>query len=796
MPPEEHFDSSDTLIPGEPHAGTDRTVDAHETSGTQIGRYRLIQKIGEGGMGEVWLAEQKEPIRRRVALKLIKAGMNSREVVARFESERQVLALMDHPAIAKVLDAGATPEGAPYFVMEYVAGVPITTYCDDRKLSTRERMQLFMRVCEGVQHAHQKAIIHRDLKPSNILVTEVDGRAMPKIIDFGVAKALSQKLIADTLFTRVGAMIGTLEYMSPEQALSSGMDVDTRTDVYSLGIILYELLAGAVPRDLRRIAFDEFLRRLRQDDPQKPSTAISTHDPATSMELARNRRTVPRTLAKEIRGDLDNIVLKAMHREPARRYRSVEQMSEDILRHLENRPVIARPDTVGYRLSRFAVRNRWGITAAMAVLLSLAAGTAVSVHQAIVARQRFDQVRKLAGRFIALNKEVARLPGSTAVREKLVATGLEYLSNLAHSAGDDPSLLDELGQAYAQISFAQGAAGDPSLGKTESALASLRKAVEFESRAAALDPAYQIKVANLQSSLAYQEMVGGHLPEARKDLTAAAALLNRLRAQKPDDLNLLKLSAGVAFYEGDLAAEEGRKLDGLHNYQRARQMIENYCRLSPNKQGRYQLHMVSISEAESLAENGRYDEALKRLRESEPIIESLLAAEPDNPNYIREKMAAANRESLIYDGEGEQNLGKPVEAVAAGRRYVALAQQLIDADPHNASARLSLAVANFQLSYPLGKIDPAESLRLAQDSIRILDEDLARSPNSYLLRSRRARAFRYLAYALSRNSRPAEARRAMEKAIDIQRQLLSETPSNTVEREQLEFSQKVLSGLK
>src|SRR5579864_6481417 len=265
--------------------------DADVTSGldesgatTVIGRYHLLQRIGEGGMGEVWLAEQKEPVRRRVALKLVKAGMNTREVIARFESERQALALMDHPAIAKVLDAGSTAQGAPYFVMEYVAGVPITAYCDNHRLSTRDRLELFMRVCEGVQHAHQKAIIHRDLKPSNILVTESDGRAAPKIIDFGVAKALTHELTAETMFTRVGAVIGTPEYMSPEQANSSGEDIDTRTDVYSLGVIFYELLAGAPPIDLRRIAFDEFLRRLREEEPPKPSTKIRTLDQARSEE--------------------------------------------------------------------------------------------------------------------------------------------------------------------------------------------------------------------------------------------------------------------------------------------------------------------------------------------------------------------------------------------------------------------------------------------------------------------------------------------------------------------------------
>src|ERR1700678_3525391 len=247
------------------------TVDDSHASQRTIGPYRLLELIGEGGMGQVWLAEQNQPVRRRVALKLIKVGMDTREVVARFESERQALALMDHPAIAKVFDAGPTSQGAPYFVMEYVAGVPITAYCDNHRLNTRERLELFMRVCEGVQHAHQKTFIHRDLKPSNILVTEVDGHPAPKIIDFGVAKALTQKLTADTMFTRLGALVGTPEYMSPEQALSSGEDIDTRTDVYSLGIIFYELLAGGRPIELRKGGFEEFLRRVREDDPPKLS---------------------------------------------------------------------------------------------------------------------------------------------------------------------------------------------------------------------------------------------------------------------------------------------------------------------------------------------------------------------------------------------------------------------------------------------------------------------------------------------------------------------------------------------
>ncbi len=376
MPPEEHFDANVTSA-----------VDAGGL-GTTIGRYHLVQRIGEGGMGEVWLAEQKEPVRRRVALKLVKAGMNTREVMARFESERQALALMEHPAIAKVFDAGSTPQGAPYFVMEYVAGVPITAYCDNHRLDTRDRLELFVHVCEGVQHAHQKAIIHRDLKPSNILVTEVDGHPVPKIIDFGVAKALSQRLTADTLYTRAGTLLGTPEYMSPEQALSSGEDIDTRSDVYSLGIIFYELLAGVPPIDLRQIAFDEFLRRLREEEPSKPSTKVRTQDPTTSTEVAGKRRTEPLALAKQMRGDLDSIALKALEKERARRYGSPSDFAADIGRYLRNEAVLAVPPSVTYRARKFARRYRGALVAVSACVLVLIVAAAVSIRQGIRANQQ------------------------------------------------------------------------------------------------------------------------------------------------------------------------------------------------------------------------------------------------------------------------------------------------------------------------------------------------------------------------------------------------------------------------
>jgi eukaryotic-like serine/threonine-protein kinase len=374
------------------------------SSGIVIGHYHLLHRIGVGGMGEVWLAEQREPIRRRVAIKLIKAGMDSREVVRRFESERQTLALMDHPAIAKVLDAGSTQQGSPYFVMEYVAGVPITVHCDKHRLSTRERLELFIQVCEGVQHAHQKAIIHRDLKPSNILVAEVDNQPAPKIIDFGVAKALTQQLGGQTMFTRAGALVGTPEYMSPEQASSAGEDIDTRTDVYSLGIIFYELLAGAPPLELGKVALEEFLRRLREDEPQKPSTKITKGDPTTSTDVAHKRHTEPQELARQLQGELDSIALKALEKERSRRYASASEFAADIRRSLDNEPVLAVPPSLAYRARKFSRRHRAGLLMLSAFVLVLVAAAAISIWQSIVARRQRDRADAEAATSKAVNE--------------------------------------------------------------------------------------------------------------------------------------------------------------------------------------------------------------------------------------------------------------------------------------------------------------------------------------------------------------------------------------------------------
>ncbi len=363
--------------------------------GTCVGPYKLLQELGEGGMGVVYLAEQTHPIRRRVAVKVIKQGMDTRQFIARFEAERQALALMDHPNIAHVLDAGCTDTGRPYFVMELVKGIPITRFCDENQLTTGERLGLFVSVCHAVQHAHQKGIIHRDLKPSNILVALYDDRPVPKIIDFGVAKATNQQLTDKTLFTEVGQIVGTWEYMSPEQAVLNQLDVDTRTDIYSMGVILYELLTGVTPLEsssLRRAALEETLRLIREEEPPKPSTRVSSLGQSATA-AATYRGTNASTLAKTLRGDLDWITMRALEKNRSRRYETANALAADLTRYLAGEPIEARPPSTAYRLRKAAARHRVALVTTSLIALTLLAATVTSSLLAAYALSQSRQAR-------------------------------------------------------------------------------------------------------------------------------------------------------------------------------------------------------------------------------------------------------------------------------------------------------------------------------------------------------------------------------------------------------------------
>jgi eukaryotic-like serine/threonine-protein kinase len=421
----------------------------------QIGPFRILERIGEGGMGIVYKAEQREPVRRIVALKVIKLGMDTKEVVARFEAERQALALMSHPNVAKVYEAGMTDAGRPFFAMEHVPGIALTQYCDEARLTTRERLELFIPVCHAVQHAHQKGIIHRDLKPSNILVQLFDGKPVPKVIDFGIAKATNQALTQRTLYTQTGSLVGTVEYMSPEQAMTSGLDVDTRTDIYSLGVVLYELLTGSLPFDvetLRKSGPEAAARIIRESEPRKPSTRLTgsksgmTKNAAENetAEIAKRHRTDARTLRREIRGDLDWITLKAMEKERTRRYETANGLALEIQRHLNDEPVLARPPSATYRMSKFVRKHKGGVMAAGFVLLALLLGMIATGVALVMAKQ---------------SEAAAKLAEAKATDEATKALALsQFLEDLLGSAqpgaasGRTTRVVDLLDRASAEMS--------------------------------------------------------------------------------------------------------------------------------------------------------------------------------------------------------------------------------------------------------------------------------------------------------------------------------------------------------
>ncbi len=454
-----------------------------EGPGTVIDRYKLLQKIGEGGFGVVYMAEQEQPVVRRVALKIIKLGMDTREVVARFEAERQALAMMDHANIARVLDGGATPGGRPYFVMELVRGVSITEYCDANKLATRERLALFIEVCHAVQHAHQKGIIHRDLKPSNVLVTLHDGKPIPKVIDFGVAKATHGRLTDKTLFTRYEQFIGTPAYMSPEQAEMSAIDIDTRTDIYALGVLLYELLTGTTPFDattLFRAGFAEIQRVIRDEPPERPSLRVSTAAAAT---IASRGGRDGKELSRRIKGDLDWIVMKALEKERVRRYATANELAEDVNRHLQNEPVLAgRPGTI-YRARKFLQRNQAAALSILLITLLLIGGiigTSLGMFEAAQARDNALDAQRhaeavtdfLVGTLSLTDPEVA-LRSDVSVRTLLDRAGDQVEAAFRDRPLAEARLRLTIGKAYASLAANGSAEGH------------LRRAIELFARHAA-----------------------------------------------------------------------------------------------------------------------------------------------------------------------------------------------------------------------------------------------------------------------------------------------------------------------
>jgi non-specific serine/threonine protein kinase/serine/threonine-protein kinase len=812
---------------------------ADEMIGRRVGTYRIVREIGRGGMGAVYQGVRDDAeFSKRVAIKLIRTGMNTASVVRRFLSERQILANLDHPNIARLLDGGTSEEGLPYFVMEYIEGQPIKEYCDTRRLETDERLKLFRDVCSAVHYAHQNLVIHRDIKPRNILVTP-DGTV--KLLDFGIAKLLLPGPGRDET-TQAAARAMTPDYASPEQA--RGDPITTSSDVYSLGVLLYELLTGHRPYRITSGSPVEIIRAICEQEPDKPSTAIArvetvpagdedTNITLTPESVSKARASQPDKLRRELEGDLDNIVLKAMRKEPQRRYASAEQLSEDIRRYLNGLPVIARKDTVSYRTGKFVRRHKAGVAAAGLILLILVAGIIGTTRQTLAARReratavrRFNDIRQLANSFMfEFHDAIKELPGSTHARELVVQRALQYLDGLAAEAGDDPSLKRELATAYEKVGDVQGDPYSPSLGDSASALVSHRKALALREALVAADPsnvalrrelaASYMKIGDivwldadwngaqdayrkardidealsaadpgnrdLRYDLSMNDIGIGDTLVQTGDLDAALAedrkglaIRLELNTVSPD----AKTKRGVATAHiklGDVLAAKHELDEAVEDYNRAISTLEEMCRQEPSSfslQTDLENSLQRLGEA--LMKQGRTDQAITAFRRTMGIGEAQAAADPANAVAKRNLAGAISSLAGALDEKGDY-----AEALAMYDKTLKIVAPLSAADPANAQGRGDVEFCYEAMAGVLAKMNNlAEAERNYRKALAMEEELLATSHQGAQIRHDTADVQLALARVLRRMGNPAEALELERKALATCDALVTELPSN------------------
>ena len=696
-------------------------------AGSRIGVYEIIDQLGHGGMGEVYRAARADgQYDKQVAIKLVRVGLDTDFLLERFRHERQILASLDHPNIARLLDGGTTESGTPYLVMELLEGVPIDQYCDEQKLSVTQRLQLFRQICRAVQYAHQRLVIHRDLKPSNVLVNK-DG--VPKLLDFGIAKILDPGGDAQTT---LGQSM-TPEYASPEQV--RGETITTASDVYSLGIVLYQLLTGCSPYGVNANTPHEWSCAILETEPQRPSSvvlkpmAVQSGDTKTNAEpLSIAGEGSPAKLRRRLQGDIDNILLMALRKEPQRRYASVEQFAEDIRRHLEGLPVIAARDSWNYRAGKFVRRHRAGIIAAGLAFVALIVGVGLIVREARIARaereradQRFNDVRKLANSLIfEIHDSIVDLPGSTPARKLLVSRALEYLDSLARQAKGDSSLQRELATAYERVGDVLGYTYLPNLGDTSGALQSYRKSLAIREPLAAVNPDDM----QLQGSLVRSYFRVANVLEASGDFSGALAMVRKalpitekMAAGKNDPVTVDHL-AGSYYFTARLLGQTGDPSGALENYRKAASIRRPLLQVDPTNVS-FNTHLAADFEgmAHSMTQMGNRTQAIQMQTKAVETLERISQA-PDNNATVREFLAeATNRLGTL-----QQDNGDPSAALEAHRKAHQIFLELLEADPKN-----SLAKSNFGFSdtgiadslKALGK--PASALEFFREAINTFE---------------------------------------------------------------------------
>ena len=778
-------------------------------AGQRVGPYRLIREIGRGGMGTVYLAVRSDDVfQKRVAIKILDRGTHSASIVGRFRTERQILASLEHPNIAGLLDGGTTPDGSPYFAMEYVEGQPISDFCESRPLDTTGRLQLFRKVCGAVQYAHQNLIIHRDIKPANVLVT-ADGT--PKLLDFGIAKLLNPELGAHALApTMIGAQLMTPEYASPEQV--RGEPVTTATDVYSLGVLLYELLTGQPPYRLNSRAPAEVARVVCEAVPVRPSTVVTTirYVPAAGDAVTQADRgaspgglrisTGPRAavdterLRRRLAGDLDTIVLKALSKEPSRRYASVDQFSEDIHRHLRGLPVIARKDTLGYRASKFVHRNRAAVVAGVLTFAALVGGIVATTWQARVARgeraraeQRFDEIRGLANSSLfEIHDAIRDLPGSTPARQMLVANGLAYLDRLARDAGDRPDLMRELAGAYVKVGDVQGRPLNPNLGDSAGALASYRKAASiYESLGAGTD-ATSHRRGLATAYIRLSEVLGrtGETAEALSFARKALDLLTQAAQAPPPDATvqtqLRRELAASHSRVGDLLSASGDTNGALEQHRLALAMMEPLAAAAPNDVDNLrQLGVAHQKLANSLGNPnypniGDFPGALDHLQRSAKVFQAASVAHPTNALF-RRLLAVVNSNTA----DVLLALKRPDEALASQRRASVEFAALSAADPSNAAASNDLAISQSKIAEMLDANGRSrEAVREYERALAIHQSLSAADPGNDSMKLEVASDYNRLATVQAKLKDRAASLSNHARALELARSLAAANPAN------------------